>query len=107
MNIQIKKQVGNKWYNVNIQELAKKSVLKYIIESKEAVVCAVFENSAPIMFISNNSEQKDRYKEKGLSFMAEDLMELVGSELIPSAFVTACNKTFGKTEFIEMELEDG
>lgn len=105
----IKKLIGRKWMDVNIQELEGNSVFSYMNDAEGKVTAAIYEENDIVMIISNNKEIVNDYKKSGkLSFLSQDLQELLSAQLAESNFVSACKKIFGDCEYISLEvLEKG
>ena len=105
----MKKLIGKKWMDINIQELEGNSVFSYMNDAEGKVTAAIYEEDNIVMIISNNKEIVDDYKKSGkLSFLSQDLQELLSAQLVESSFVSACKKMFGNCEYISLEvLEKG
>ena len=101
----IKKLEGKKWMDVSIQELEGNSVFSYMNDTEGKVTAAVYEENDIVMIISNNKEIVNDYKKSGkLSFLSQDLQELLSAQLVESNFVSACKKMFGDCEYISLEV---
>ena len=106
MKIRLRELNGKVWTDVNIKDLKGTSILRFIASSDVPTVGAVYDDDKPVLFITNSEEQRLKYKEKGASFMAIDLQELVAAEMMPSALVEACEKVFGGGTFIELQVKE-
>lgn len=94
MRIQLKERRGTQWYPVDISKLAGQSLATFMVSHDLDIVSAVYqEGDKPVMFIANNMEHLDRYKDT-LCISAKDLLELVGTEVIPKIVITELGGNF-------------
>jgi hypothetical protein len=73
---------GTKWVLCPLSGLLGQSILSFMVTTDKECIAALLEDERPILFISNREENVKKYKEKGLSLSATDLLYLVGSEMI-------------------------
>ena len=89
MIIKMKYLEGTKWLTLELQELMGNSIISFMKNSNRKVVAAVFENDKPVMFISNDEQQVNEYKVKGISVHIDELKELLGDVVMPKLIVNA------------------
>lgn len=104
MKIQVKRRVGTKWRPVNINELVGTSILNFILDSKDDMIAALYQDGdQPVAFVANEIKHLDRYKETGQLLMtAIELKELCGTEVAPPLVA----RLFPKSSLIGIEYED-
>lgn len=82
MKIIIKQRHGTKWLPIPMEQLVGKSILNFMLESKEDLIAAVHDDTEkPVAFVSNSDKYVDMYKSKGLSLSAQVLKDLMGTEV--------------------------
>jgi hypothetical protein len=96
---------GVKWKMINAKEFVGNSIAHYIKNSDKVCVGALLDDSdTPCFFVTNNTEQYDKYKDKAFTIMAEDLLILLGEECLPSTpLVNVALKVFPDLTFKEIE----
>jgi hypothetical protein len=80
---QVKYLDGLKWKLLNIADLKGTSIINHMKESDKVMVGALLDKNKPVLFVSNNQEQVETYKPKGISLHVDDVLLLLGSEVIP------------------------
>ena len=111
MKASLKYLEGTKWKHFNMKECIGKSIA-YIM-SKESRVCIAAlldDQDKPQFFLTNDKEQYSKYKERGHTMMVDDLILLLGSEVIPNHLVAeAALIAFpdGKFEVLSDERKEG
>ena len=82
MKIELKKLNHTKWTQVSIKEIQGNSVCSYMLEHpEERLIAAVFDADKPILFICNNQEDIDKYKEKGVTLPISVIEQLMGKTI--------------------------
>lgn len=88
MKVVVKRLVGDQWEAINIDEyLVGKSLCMIMMESKDTMVAALYQDNEPVAFVSNRQEYVDIYKAKGLSMSCSDVQQLIGTEVAPALIV--------------------
>ena len=111
MKASLKYLEGTKWKHLNMKECIGSSIA-YIMSKEDRVCVAALLNDKdePQFFLTNNKEQYDKYIQKTFTLMVDDLILLLGSEVIPSHPVAhAAIQTFpdGKFEVLLDERKEG
>lgn len=96
---------GLKWEQLPATECIGNSIAYIMSKSERTMVGALLDDkNVPVFFLTNDSEQFDKYKEKAYTMMVDDLILLLGSETIPNIpLVTACLKVFPDSTFEVIE----
>ena len=102
MKMQIKQLEGNRWKLIDARDLLGHSVVSFMEATKEIIVCALFneQEEKPFLFMSNDKAQVEIYKEKGYSFHSKDVLDLLGTEVVPRI---AC-QTIPDAKFVELQV---
>lgn len=84
MKVIVKRRHGTRWQPIKLEELVGKSILCFMLDSKDDIVSALHDDEdKPVAFISNSDKYVDMYKSKGLSMSAQELRDLMGTEVFP------------------------
>ena len=83
MKASVKYLEGTKWFPLPIADLKGHSITSFIKGTDKIVVGALLDEGKPVFFVSNNTEQVNMYKEKGLSLHIDDLLLLMGVDGVP------------------------
>lgn len=88
MKIVVKQRHGTKWLPIDMTLLVGKSILSFMLESKEDLVAALHgDDEKPVAFVSNSDQYVDLYRSKGLSLHVQTLKDLMGTEVAPPLIV--------------------
>ena len=99
MKVEIKRRIGKRWKKIEMADLIGKSITSFIAESNSPTVAAIYVDDKPQIFMSNDKETVEMYKEKGLSLDVADFLDLVSTDVAPSLLVKIFpNSTLAKIE---------
>ncbi len=82
--VQVRREVGKRWYPIPAKEMINQSIASYIQKAKIPVMAAMFkgdpeQGAKPVLFISNDPYQVELYEDKGVSLHIDDLVTLLGT----------------------------
>jgi hypothetical protein len=92
---------------VNINDLVGYSISRFVCESKDDIIAAVYEEEdkkKPSLMVANNMTHLERYKDKGILLMSgEEFDILAGTGVVPAVVA----KVFPNSDFIRVERDNG
>lgn len=84
MKIELKYLDVKRWKKINIEELAGVSIMEFMEKTDKTIVAAVFNGNSPFMYISNDSEWVETYREKGTSLHIKEIKFLIDNVFMNS-----------------------
>jgi len=108
LKVKMQKKKGSCWLDISCDDLLGKSLAQYMADEFDPVVCAVFDEDKPVMWVANKQEYVDHYKSqwadekkthKKLAFHADEMLDFLGTQIVPQVIV----KQFPESSFIEIQ----
>jgi hypothetical protein len=89
MRVSVKTLEGTKWKQLNLKEVIGQSIAHYISTTSKTCVAALLDaEGKPEFFLTNNETEYNKYKLKGLAYMIDDFIMLLGSSVVPDNEIT-------------------
>ena len=89
MQVEVKILEGKKWKGIPAKDMIGQSIASYMQQCKSLVIAALFDNDKPVLFVSNDRKQIEKYQAKGISLHIDDLIELMGTTVYSPVAIEA------------------
>ena len=89
MKIEIKQLEGTKWIPIPLKNIIGNSIINFMLNSETKVIAALTQEGKHLLFVSNNEEVLEQYKEKATCISVKDMVKFMGTAVYSPLMVSA------------------